>query len=305
MRKIILFVITILFMVLSVEADQLYQVKNGDTLWNICDKYYHDPLLWPKLWQINPQITNPHLIYPGDVLRLKETPEELVKAAQKKANKQEVLSLKLSPQVVETAGYVLPQKEPFSGQIVKAVVGDKTILGKGDRLFVSFKPGVKPRVGSKWTIFRVSKEVYHPVTHKKIGYLHTILGIAKVVKLYPKVAEAEIITSYEVIYRGDYLKPYQKRLGVSLVKSHPSIQACILASKSGSTEIGWPDIVYLDVGAVRGVKPGQVFNVFRQEKGSLPMLKVGKLVIVLTTPQTATALVLKSKYAFHIGDVVK
>jgi hypothetical protein len=56
--------------IINPSAPKSYVVKRGDTLWGISSMFLRDPWLWPEVWYINPQVANPHLIYPGDTLAL-------------------------------------------------------------------------------------------------------------------------------------------------------------------------------------------------------------------------------------------
>jgi len=69
------------------EGEEIYTIKQGDTLWDISSKFLKDPFLWPKLWQRNPYITNPHWIYPGQPVRIVPA-EELMKEVPKEAGKE-------------------------------------------------------------------------------------------------------------------------------------------------------------------------------------------------------------------------
>ncbi len=77
--KRLLIIIAILGLMASVQAQDVelredhpreYVVQEGDTLWDIASRFLTRPWQWPAIWQANPQIENPHLIFPGDRISL-------------------------------------------------------------------------------------------------------------------------------------------------------------------------------------------------------------------------------------------
>ncbi len=54
------------------EGYEIHTVKSGDTLWAITQEYLKDPFLWPQVWEVNPNVANPHWIYPGDEILIKK-----------------------------------------------------------------------------------------------------------------------------------------------------------------------------------------------------------------------------------------
>ncbi len=321
--------------VLDEERD--YIVKKGDTLWDISQRFYGDPFLWPRLWQQNQYVTNPHLIYPGDRIRLypykvlikEEKPpkaKELEPALPPTPKVEEVppilppppakIKLRSYPEVC-SAGFIKEKIEGI-GSIVDAKE-DKLMLSEGNDVYLTFQKGMSVQKGDKFTIFRVEGPIRHPVTKKVIGTKVMILGIVEVIKAEGETDETKvglITLSFNPILRGDKLLPYlppPEELAIN--RFERPLYGWIVASKRKRLELSEGDVVYIDQGEGEEIRPGHLFQVFRQgawvidpiskKKVKLPDEPIGRLVVLSTQKRTSTALITKSLRPIHVGDEVK
>jgi hypothetical protein len=218
------------------EAEEVYTIKSGDTLWDISSKFLKDPSLWPKLWQRNPSITNPHWIYPGNTIRLspieevKEVKEEPKKVEVERRPAEEVKKVEAPPaekkreEVVGTkpgeekppvfpearsAGFISDINFKGIGVILQNKES-KTLMAEGDIVYLSFKTSDPILTGNKYTIFRPSDEVTHPTTGKKVGRKFNITGNLQIIDQSGSFYTAKIIEAFETILVGDLVKHYVK-----------------------------------------------------------------------------------------------
>ena len=135
------------------EAEGVYTIKKGDTLWDISSKFLKDPFLWPKLWEKNPYITNPHWIYPGNPIRLtaiepvqKEEPKKVAEGKPQEEKPQEVVKrpeaekveptppVEKKPETVGEEKPAPPELKPVPEE-EKPVPEEKPVKAEGKRVY--------------------------------------------------------------------------------------------------------------------------------------------------------------------------
>ena len=222
-------------------ADELYTVKKGDTLWDISARFLNNPFLWPKLWQRNPYVTNPHWIYPGKpilispILEVKEDPMKVAAEEKPKeeanepikppeVKKVEAFPPEKGPEVVaetkpeekKPAGFPEARSAGFFSDIDYSGIGvvldskeGKNLMAEYDIVYLSFKTAESVLIGNKYTIFRPSEVLKHPVTGRRIGRKYNTVGNLQVIDQRGNFFTAKVIEAFEAIERGDRLQPYR------------------------------------------------------------------------------------------------
>lgn len=269
-----------------------HRVVKGDTLWDICEKYYGDPNLWPQLWELNPFITNPHLLKPGDVVTLfEEVPAKRPEVAEEKVE-EKVPEKKVEPAPppavaavsgvdisgltnVHALGYLsVKEVEPW-GHVFSSE-SSRLLLSPNDTVFLKFHKGKVVKPGDEFNICQSSPLIKHPVTGEKMGYLLSVRGRAVVEKPVGVGFGGGEYYKTEGIYRAKIVELYTDLNVGDLVLPHEPISACvepkpmekplignIVATQDEMDLIAVNTVVYLDQGFNNGVRRGNVFEVVR------------------------------------------
>lgn len=322
----------------------VHKIVKGDTLWDITEHYLTDPFKWPKVWRFNPYIVNPHLIYPGNTVRLTPNGIEVIEG-DIKAEGLETIGLEpgeqvyvLEPEITEEAASGEPAAAPApkkpgvrdsamarSGFVTThelaasgAIIGPKErklLVNKGDEVFVSFKGDGGVSQGSRYTIYTAGRKIEHPATGASLGHEINILGSLTVTRV-DKVAEAVIDNSFMEIPAGAKVRPYSEPVReVEITKASADVKGFIVMALEGKENLASGDIAYLDRGKAHGLMKGNVMRVFRpvpdvadpMEHGklvALAPLELGMLVVLDAGDATSSAVVVKSLRPMNWGDRV-
>ncbi|CAH2032457.1 LysM peptidoglycan-binding domain-containing protein [Trichlorobacter ammonificans] len=301
----------------------IYVIRKGDTLWGLSEQFLKDPKFWPDLWSKNRQITNPHLIYPGQRVRVVdgrlETVTEAVapKAVAAKPTVEQPLEAveERTFTVLGNEGGLLEAEVQHSGVIIAGQHG-RVLIGEEDTVFTDIGTNRQGTEGERYTILRSSSEVYHPTTGEKLGRRVVPLGSLQLARVTESGSRAIISRSFREVAPGDLLVPYHnlERREIALKASGRPLSGMIVESYTGNNALAAGDIVYLDLGISHGLEEGNLLYIVRDvkiEKGAvdpslvqLPHEVVGAVVVVSVGNRTSTALVIKSIDAIFKTDMV-
>ena len=320
------------------DAPSVYTVVKGDSLWAISGRFLTHPWLWPDVWEINPQIENPHLIYPGDQISLKYVNGQPRLSLSRRGSAPYRASPgssngRLQPRIRSTPlesaipaisldaieGFLVHNRvvSPVTlDQAPYVVDGDdeRLVLGAGDRLYVR---GVLPDSAS-YNFVRRGPLYVDPETNEVLGQEATYIGTGTTIAQNEDIATMAVVESREEIQITDRVLPTEeRRLASTFYPSAPDtkVEGRIISVFSGVTQVGQYDVVVLNRGAREGLVIGNVLAIYRQgalardriagETIQLPSERAGILMVFRTFEKLAYGLVLTTELPLSVGDEIR
>lgn len=307
---------------------ELHVVRSGDTLWDICFFYFNDPWQWPKIWSYNAQITNPHWIYPGDLVRLlprgvftsqpagTQEPEGTDPNAQKPPDPVPAPQKRVDVGVKNTA--FVEKSDLDKSVTIDGAVDEKVLLGPGDQVYLAYPPNKVPEVGKRYSIYLPGQNVKS--NGKDVGAYVKVLGTLEVLSVkQDKRARGVILDATQEIERGQKVGPLVTKFkNVPFAPPTVDAQGQIVAMLTKDQLIGDGEVVFIDLGKASGIVPGNRMFVVRRGDGKPPLMSdqvgkddrrfparaLGEIAIVEVGDKLSIGLVTLSVQEMSVGDLV-
>jgi hypothetical protein len=237
----------------------IHTVRRGDTLWGICDSYFKNPYQWPRIWSYNPQIQNPHWIYPGDQVKLRsgavaqarDTPGQTFVDRRRQVPPDTIF--------LRNDGYVEDEQTSTWGEITGARE-DKMFLNDFDEVYIRIADGHEVKLGQELTIFRPRRNVGS-------ANLVQIQGTVRIDEWNANehLARARITETTDVIERGAFVGPVIRKYEVVPPRRNDvDLTASVRTSVQTHVFYGQNAVIFIDHGDADGLKPGNRLFVTRK-----------------------------------------
>lgn len=310
-----------------------YTVRRGDTLWDIAAKFLRDPWVWPEIWHVNPEITNPHLIYPGDVIRLVWVDDEARLRVERPDAEPGVRKLEpkirrmaldeaidtipaeairsflneprvVTPEQMEEAPYLLSARD------------DRVLMSEGDEVFAR---GVESDDFDRYMVFQEGEPLVDPDTDETLGWEAIHTGDVRIVE-HGDPATVEITSNEREIRQGDRLLPIDDFIPPArYVPKVPqqSVDGRIIGLFEAISQVARNQVVVINRGERDGMEIGHVLRVERAgrtvedpysddpgEEVELPAQGLGSLMIFRTFERVSYGLIMSSERPIRMHDAV-
>lgn len=325
------------------DAPNVYVVKKGDTLWHISKRYLKDAWRWPELWAANPQVKNPHLIYPGDRLLLCSIGGRSVVGIDagdgcdgiiRRMGESPAGEGKLSPRVrvepLDVAVPAIPLSEIRSWLTHARVVDYKTLkeapyvlAAKDNRIITSigdviYVRGSNLQVGDRFGVYREGERYADPETNETLGYEARQVAAGLVIDRNEDVTSIRLTDSYQQEVReGDRILPEENAtLPVIFYPTTASLKdGRLIRVMDSLNTAAQHSVIALNRGVREGLQAGQVVSIYRRgavvldpkvkDKVRLPSEKAGLAMIFRTFDKMSYAYVLESDVPLKVGDEIR
>jgi len=299
-KILISFVISLLFFYanageieLNPEHPEKYTVVKGDTLWDISARFLKEPWRWQEIWQVNPQIKNPHLIYPGDLVALTFQDGQPVLSLERAGEITSGRNVKLSPTVrsYEKDEAIPPIPVDAIQQFLKwPLIFEEDEMDDWPYVVSSYEGHLIASVNNTIYIRGLSDDVetnQYSIYRKGPAYVNLkkdkdeedqILGyeaiyVGQAVMQKKGDPASAVITSVDrEVLTGDRLIPNSdQKVNIEFTpnSNKTALEGNILSVLTGISElggvaqIGQYQVVVLNIGESSGVEPGNVFGIYQ------------------------------------------
>lgn len=315
-----------------------YTVKRGDTLWGISAMYLRDPWLWPEIWHVNPTVTNPHLIFPGDQLTLAtgangQPQLRLVRGA----------AVRVSPMVrsdsldgaIATIPYeaiqaflgrpgLLSREEVRNAPYVAGMRDRHIAAGADMQVYVK---GLEKGAAGRYSIVHAGEALVDPDNGRELGFMGLYSATVRIEPTGSELSRAYLLESARETIKGDLVFAEEPtRIAEDIIPRAPpeDTQGRIIGIYNGVFLVGQYNVVAINRGERNGLAVGHVLAIdqrgmeirdwgcYRTRVAScfnrtvtLPDERAGTLLVFKTFDRMSYGLVVNATAEMRVGDWVR